>query len=121
MKLTRPLALAAAAAILLAVTGCSSDSGTSNDGLADQPIDGVSYAADHGETWPLTVDKVSVLCPGNNQLVIAAGGQSYAVNGLAKQTGEYDDIFDIWKDDPDNPGAKLDLTPVQELAESICG
>lgn len=65
-----------------------------------------------GERWPLTVDKAQVVCGPANRLMLAVpdiNGKWYYLNGLAKQTHSYADLFEIWKDDPDVPGLNIGM------------
>ena len=65
-----------------------------------------------GKQWPLTVDRAEVICGSANRLMLGvpdASGTVYALNGTAKSDHKYADLFAIWKDDPDNPGAKIEM------------
>jgi hypothetical protein len=45
----------------------------------------------------------------------------YAVNGIARQSGECAEIDPIWVDDPDIPGAKMDIGPIIDRGLELCG
>jgi uncharacterized protein DUF2511 len=75
--------------------------------------------------WPLTVPRGTVRCEGSGdvgQVTFLAGGKEYAVNGLAQsQRPELPKIDVIWKDDPDIPGAKIDISPILNAGLKQCG
>jgi hypothetical protein len=56
-------------------------------------------------------------------LTFTAGGKTYGLNGTArnleKQRG-YADIREIWKDDPVDSGAKINIGPIIEKGLSLC-
>lgn len=72
-----------------------------------------------GETWPLTVSEVEVVCPGANRLVVLAEGRSYALNGLAAGAG-FADPDPIWADDAEVSGLKADMSDLTDRAAEVC-
>lgn len=76
-----------------------------------------------GDEWPFTVDSGMVACDGANgvgEVTFTAEGTTYAVNGLAIQTGQYAEIDTIWADDPTIPGAKKSIGPIIDLGLALC-
>jgi hypothetical protein len=77
-----------------------------------------------GSEWPLTVDRGELSCNGSGgvgEVVFTSkDGTEYSVNGLAKGTGKYTDIMDIWADDPSVSGLKIDMGPLTEKGLSLC-
>lgn len=67
--------------------------------------------SEFGDSWPLTVDSGEIECIDTYFMVFRSGGETYALNGLAKGQG-YADITPIWKDNPKIPGAKMDISPL---------
>jgi len=80
---------------------------------ARDPRDTYDVSADNAEAlgceWPLTVSEGTIWCVGAGRLVFEADGTQYALNGLAKGTGEYADIEAIWLDDPEVDGLKVGI------------
>ncbi len=82
---------------------------------------------DYGDKWPLLVSKGKLNCEGagsnHGAVTFKAAGETYAVNGIAlsraKKRG-WKKIDEIWKDNPDVPGLKMDLTPIIEKGLSLC-
>lgn len=95
------------------------------DGAGDDDADpslSVSRSAfeAEGKTWPLTVDEGTIVCGGANKLIIRAGGGSYALNGLAKQSG-VTALDYIWADNPDVDGLKIDASDLTNAGLEFCG
>ncbi len=57
-------------------------------------------ASDYGEKWPFTVKQGFVTCTEGSSVIFLAGGNKYAVNGVAKSKG-YRAIEPIWRYDPE--------------------
>lgn len=93
--------------------GCSS-------GPEDHTFNGPLVAEALREAWPLSVEEVSISCPGAGRLVLVSDGTEYALNGTAKGAG-YADIDPLWLPDPDNPGAKLDIGWLIRYGNVECG
>jgi hypothetical protein len=79
------------------------------------------------DEWPFTVDEGRLLCipvgGGLHHALFLAGGTFYALNGTARSAAEsegYIDVFEIWRDDPDAEGLKINMTPMLRLAERAC-
>jgi hypothetical protein len=80
-----------------------------------------------GEDWPFTVERGFVDCTnlsgGLREAVFRSGGMTYALNGTARSRAKaqgYEDVMDIWRDDPNNPGLKIDIGPILDLALQEC-
>ena len=92
---------------------------------ARDPRDTHDVSADNAEAlgyeWPLTVSEGTIWCVGAGRLVFEANGTQYALNGLAKGTGEYADIEAIWLDDPEVDGLKVGIDGLIGWGNSVCG
>jgi hypothetical protein len=67
-------------------------------------------AAELGDEWPFTVDEVVITARGERgvgPVVVAAEGTTYAVNGLARQAGEWPEVESIWAENNEYPGMGL--------------
>lgn len=79
-----------------------------------------------GAKWPLKVVEAILECRELGRIVLKANGKTYWFNGLAsgaaKKNG-WANLEDIWIDDPDIgvPGAKKNIGPLNERANSLCG
>jgi len=80
-----------------------------------------------GSKWPFTVSSGRLECKGQ-AVIFHANGQSYAVNGVAKQRG-YASIDSIWREDPEmkqalggkaDVGPKVSVGPIIERGLSLC-
>jgi|SRR6267143_4487554 len=84
-------------------------------------------AADYGDRWPFTVSEGIIECTPFREslhvLTFTSGGQTYGLNGtarnLAREKGNAE-ITVIWKDDPKNGGAKINIGPIIDKALSLC-
>lgn len=81
-----------------------------------------------GDEWPLTVPYVVAHCEditvSGRSLQVAtvndSDGKTYAVNGTAKDHGNFLDIDPIWASNTDVPGLKKDISPVIDAALALC-
>jgi hypothetical protein len=79
-----------------------------------------------GDKWPLTVDAGTVVCVDGASVIFVADNRSkYAVNGTAKskkrmQENGWLDIGEIWKKDPELPGASMDIRPILDAGVALC-
>lgn len=84
------------------------------------------------ESWPLTVDEVRAVCFYMPKVVFRVGGvrgDYYALNN-APTTVDLRDMgvdlvqmtpdLDVWADDPNNPGAKIDISALRNKITEIC-
>ena len=86
--------------------------------------------AEFGADWPLTVDGGTLRCkfpdserPQLHALLIEVGGDSYALNGVARTHAArngWRDVKAVWRDNPQIPGAKVAITPLIERASVLC-
>ncbi len=75
-----------------------------------------------GEQWPLTVDAGTLSC-GGQVVSFRANGITYAVNGSAKAYGQklgWRDVREIWRDNPDAQGTKVDIGPLIRKGTELC-
>lgn len=83
------------------------------------------FKCQYGKRWPLTVPQGIVACrdkPGTsvqNLTFFDPNGKEWALNGIASGSG-YPKIDPIWRDDPDIPGAKVDIGPLIDRAAGVC-
>lgn len=80
--------------------------------------------SDLGDKWPLTVDRGTLRCEGSggigDVIFTTEDGTEYSVNGAAKSTGKYEDIMEIWADNPDVEGLKVDMSALTERGLALC-
>lgn len=78
---------------------------------------------DFGDAWPFTVENGVVTCRGTGSVLFVTDRQIYAVNGLAISDGKYQNIKEIWRDNP-NRGSygpvKVSIAPIIDLGLSLC-
>ena len=98
-----------AAALVLPLAACLSEE------------DRTVRASDFGDAWPFTVSEGRVNCfkAGHTLTFAPSSAVSYALTGGARADG-YADITPIWRDDPNIPGAKVNLQPITEAARKQC-
>lgn len=86
--------------------------------------------AEFGADWPLTVDGGTLRCkfpdserPQLHALLIEVGGDSYALNGVARTHAArngWRDVKAVWRENPQIPGTKVAITPLIERASVLC-
>jgi hypothetical protein len=81
--------------------------------------------ADLGTDWPLTVDEGTVSCEGIGErlgeVYFTAEGTTYAVNGLAQGASDGPDIDEIWADNLEMEGLKINIGPIIDRGLDLCG
>lgn len=91
--------------------------------LASHAASRTVMASEFGREWPLTVTDGTISCTQQGAAKIATfiapGGKWYALNGAASSRG-HADIDPIWKDNPENPGAKKSIRPLIDAALKLC-
>ena len=72
--------------------------------------------------WPFTVQSGTLICINDGVTFTAPDGAVYAINGTALTEGKWRDIreSDIWADNPDAPGSKIDISEVIERGLALC-
>jgi len=88
--------------LLIFAIGCSDSTETSNKKLTKQTFK---------KEWAFTVDAVELQC---NDLVVVANGHKYPLTGFAKKYAD-SPLEDIWRENPNIPGTRVDISPVREL------
>jgi hypothetical protein len=79
-------------------------------------------ASEVSDEWPLTVDSGTLSCePPSSVTFTTPDGTTYAVNGTAQTLSVAPDIDPIWKDDPDVPGAKINIGELIDRGLALCG
>lgn len=86
--------------------------------------------AEFAATWPLTVERGTLRCmypvptmPQVHAHLVVVDGVFYALNGVAHSHAArmgWRPIDAIWRDDRENPGAKIPLTPLAQRAAKLC-
>lgn len=111
-----------AGALVFGLAACASTADSSNAG-SDGGGKKVT-SAEFGPDWPLTVDSGTLMCDGSGGVgdaYIVVNGENYALNGLAKGSGNYKDIRPIWADDKAlGQGLKKDIGPLIDAALELC-
>lgn len=82
-------------------------------------------ADDYGTAWPFTVEEMHLSClPGNAVVVMdSETGAMYPLNGIARSKASalaLEPLDKVWRADPNNSGAKVDLGPLIEKGLQLC-
>ncbi len=104
------LRAAATLAVLLALAACREEAGPLSADTVDFP-------------WPFTVDSGDVECRDGLEIVFVSGGAAYPLNGAASGNADargYAPLEDIWRADPDMPGARISTAPMLRLGLDKC-
>ncbi|WP_163645871.1 DUF2511 domain-containing protein [Mycobacterium conspicuum] len=80
----------------------------------------VSQATWTDGPWPLTVPDGTLRCEPPGRVTITNGGVTYWINGSAKAAHKYADLHDVWRDNPDIPGTKIDIGPLLDRGRALC-
>ena len=72
-----------------------------------------------GNEWLFMVEVGIVDCVDGNAAIFIFGENTYAINGPAMAAG-FKSINSIWLSNPSNPGVKVSVGPVLELALGEC-
>ena len=78
--------------------------------------------------WPFTVGEGELRCVGPENdpgvFLVTAAGETFALNPaailMADRVGALVDLGPIWRDHPDIPGAKLNVSPMILHALTLC-
>jgi Protein of unknown function (DUF2511) len=101
-------------------------SSTRADQPPNRPAGYVSDATWTDGPWPFTVPEGTLLCApygvgGRSQSVtFIANGVVYAINGTAKGTHQFAPLEQIWKDNPQMAGTKVNIGPMLDRGLSLC-
>jgi hypothetical protein len=82
----------------------------------DFPTEGIKVTrGEYGKSWPFAVSSGRLRCEGAGAVVFTAGGQDYALNGMAAD--RYASIDSVWKagEDPD-----VDAGPIIARGLTLC-
>lgn len=100
------------------------DTGTS---MQSQPKGSHISRKEFGERWPfLNISSGELACvEGKYAVLIANDGKTYAINMEANSavrggSRQWIGLDEIWREDPNFPGAKIDITPILIRAEALC-
>lgn len=75
--------------------------------------------AQYGDQWPFTVESGFVDCEPPGSAIFRTRLGTHGLNGLAKSRG-VPDVRPIWRDDPNNPGLKVNIGAMIDLALDQC-
>lgn len=75
--------------------------------------------SEYGDRWPYTVPNGILECQ-YNDVTLTYEGVTYAINGSARDTGKYRDLKEIWRDNPEFPGAKMPDAGIIERGLALC-
>lgn len=82
---------------------------------------GLLVSSDYGDEWPLAVTYGRVRCGASRTVTfIDPDGKIWAVNGTAQDLTDYPELDPIWADDPELPGAKINIAPVLDRGLELC-
>ena len=84
------------------------------------PNEALMTSDELGEDWPLTVDEGIVRCEGAGEVYFEADGTTYAVNGTARGASDAPEIDQIWADDPEIKGLKINIGPIIDRGLELC-
>ncbi|WP_420714692.1 DUF2511 domain-containing protein [Mycobacterium sp. Aquia_213] len=74
--------------------------------------------------WPLTVGEGTLACEKLGahlrRVTFTTGGAIYRVNGTAKAAHKYAHLDQIWRDNPDIPGTKINIGPLLDRGLALC-
>src|SRR5262245_42823561 len=92
-----------AALAVLALAACGGSGANQSETINRDSFDG---------TWPFTVDAGTLRCDGSDgfgSVTFEADGTVYALNGIARQNGDGEEVGPIWADssDPSTGGPKV--------------
>lgn len=95
------------------------------EGFKDDP--GLVTREDLGDEWPLKVDFGALDCRNITidgqelqSVTLRVPHMQYAVNGTAKTHSPFPDIDEIWADNPDVAGLKINMGPFTERGLARC-
>ena len=74
------------------------------------------------DQWPFSITAGVLGCEGQS-VTLRANGHTYAINGSAKTQGKklgWRDVREIWKDNPEIPGTKMDIGPMINKGLLLC-
>ena len=78
---------------------------------------------DFGDAWPFTVNQGAVVCRGSGSVLFVTDRKIYAINGLAKSDGVYEDVREIWRDNASTKKygpPKVSIDPIITIGLSLC-
>lgn len=104
------LRLATALALIAALASCRDEAGPLSADTVDFP-------------WPFTVGSGDVECRAGLEIVFVSGDDAYPLNGAASANAAargYRALEDIWRADPDTPGARISTAPMLRLGLDKC-
>ena len=73
-----------------------------------------------GNSWPFTLSEGTLTCPGGQEVVFTANGQTYPINAVAASSKKYAEIDAIWAADPLAPGTRKDIGPLMARGAKLC-
>ena len=82
--------------------------------------DGVEITrAQFGDAWPFTVESGVAECEDRNRMpLLRVGKDKYPLTG--RLVYALADPYEVWRDDPNNPGDKMSLEPIVQIALTQC-
>lgn len=106
------------AAIVVSLTACVGSAKTHE--LSKQSfIDDYGYSEEY---WPWSADDTTVECKDHNAVIMTIDGTTYPLNGMVKDWKYANgDLNNVWKDNPDVDGLKVDVSDYNHIALGFCG
>ena len=79
-------------------------------------------AEEYGPQWPFSMPEMHLICLPGNAVVVAdvETGDTYPLNGPAKDQSGMDVLEDIWLENPDMPGTNYSVGPLIEEGLGLC-
>ena len=123
-------AVAVGLALCLPLAGCS-PSDVTTPATNESPIPGssaVSAATWTDGPWPFTVERGELTCIGPADhpgvFIVTDRGEMFALNPaaiqMADQVGAKPELDPIWREHPDIPGVKVNVSPMIVYALALC-
>lgn len=114
---------------LMAAAGCGSDAATEQAPKTEtaQAKPGIVLISeeDFGDRWPFTQPEMHLTClPGNAVVVMDVNsGAMYPVNGVASGKAQQmgmGSLQDVWRNDPELEGLKVDMGIIINRGLTLC-
>ncbi|MFI8482986.1 DUF2511 domain-containing protein [Pseudomonas sp. NPDC078700] len=82
-------------------------------------------AENYGKEWPFTVEEMHLMCLPGNAVVVSdpESGVMYPLNGIASSKARQlalEPLAEVWRDNPENPGAKVSVSRFIDEGLKLC-
>ena len=119
MSTVKKMAAAMMSAVLLASSAACGEFAKTHELSKQSFVDDYGYSEEY---WPWSADDTTVECKDHNAVVMTIDGTTYPLNGMAKDWKYANgDLNNVWKDNPDVDGLKVDISDYNHIALGFCG